>query len=390
MSAFRVKSLAPTAAYVIPTSPPVSPSPKTPLTPDRDVVDNKNARYEIHDEKDYFENIIHGIGSLKINHEKDGLVQLETAPRKDLSSMESRHSAITGICRTLLKAGEKTAVSFDMKNGDNSDPVKILAGDFLEEIVCVSTGNFTMTHPQNLARLKDRIDNYVMKVLNLPRKGKKLLVLDLDYTLFDHLSVGSVAEVARPYLHEFLTAVYKYYDIYIWSATSMDAILLKLTRLGVYKHSDYKIVMMLDNEAMIPVTTGFGTMNTKPLGLLWGRFPGYYNRSNSVMIDDIRYNFLMNGSNGLRIRPCQNMPELRGQDTELQWLTKYLLEIACLDEAAFRRLNHRCWERVVSRYGVSTPAALVDIIADDARATATPLPTGAVPVATQRSLKFEK
>ena len=42
------------------------------------------------------------------------------------------------------------------------------------------------------------------------RPGKKLLVLDIDYTLFDHRSTAETGtELMRPYLHEFLTAAYQ-------------------------------------------------------------------------------------------------------------------------------------------------------------------------------------
>jgi ubiquitin-like domain-containing CTD phosphatase 1 len=76
--------------------------------------------------------------------------------------------------------------------------------------------------PEVQAKLQRRISSVEVKVLNPPRQGKKCLVLDIDYTLFD---LGSSAErpdeLARPYLHEFLTACYEYYDIIIWSATSI-------------------------------------------------------------------------------------------------------------------------------------------------------------------------
>lgn len=85
-----------------------------------------------------------------------------------------------------------------------------------------------------------------IRVLNPPREAKKLVVLDIDYTLFDHRSPAeNPHELMRPCkfvayitylfcyfppffnectfvvadLHEFLTAAYSEYDIIIWSAT---------------------------------------------------------------------------------------------------------------------------------------------------------------------------
>lgn len=74
---------------------------------------------------------------------------------------------------------------------------------------------------ENAAKISRRVKEYKVKILNEPRKGKKLLVLDIDYTLFDHRSNAEKAtELMRPYLHEFLTQAYENYDIIIWSATS--------------------------------------------------------------------------------------------------------------------------------------------------------------------------
>ena len=71
-------------------------------------------------------------------------------------------------------------------------------------------------------KLRRRVHSVEVKVLQPPRRGKKCLVLDIDYTIFD---LGSSAErpheLARPYLHQFLAAVWEHYDIVIWSATNM-------------------------------------------------------------------------------------------------------------------------------------------------------------------------
>lgn len=41
-----------------------------------------------------------------------------------------------------------------------------------------------------LSKVQRRIKDYQINILNPPREGKKLLVLDIDYTLFDHRSAA--------------------------------------------------------------------------------------------------------------------------------------------------------------------------------------------------------
>ena len=61
-----------------------------------------------------------------------------------------------------------------------------------------------------LTKVSNRVKSHEVKVLHAPREGKKLLVLDIDYTLFDHRSVAETGrELMRPYLHEFLTSAYE-------------------------------------------------------------------------------------------------------------------------------------------------------------------------------------
>nr|CAG4640980.1 EOG090X08NC [Eulimnadia texana] len=105
-----------------------------------------------------------------------------------------------------------------------------------------------------LLKVAKRIKTYDVKILNHPRPGKKLLVLDIDYTLFDHRSVAETGnELMRPFLHEFLESAYEDYDIMIWSATSMKWIEEKMKLLGVASNPKYKIVCYLDYLAMVQV-----------------------------------------------------------------------------------------------------------------------------------------
>lgn len=84
-------------------------------------------------------------------------------------------------------------------------------------------------------------------------------------------------------------------------------------------------------------------MQVKPLGVIWGKFEQYTNK-NTIMLDDIRRNFIMNPKNGLRIRPFRQAHLNRDKDRELVLLSKYLTDLAKFVED-FSAVNHRHWEK---------------------------------------------
>ncbi|CAN7990733.1 unnamed protein product [Ixodes hexagonus] len=191
-------------------------------------------------------------------------------------------------------------------------------------------------------KVTKRIKSYQMRMVNPPRPGKRLLVLDIDYTIFGNTG-QSIEELMRPFLHEFLTSAYEDYDIAFWSATNMKWIDAKLWELGVTRHAQYKICFLLDSAAMISLhTSKFGMVDIKPLALIWAKLPSY-RPENTIMFDDIRRNFLMNPQSGLRVRPFRNAHQLRSTDRELLKLARYLKDIALVED--FTDLNHRNWER---------------------------------------------
>ncbi|KAJ7411495.1 Ubiquitin-like domain-containing CTD phosphatase 1 [Pitangus sulphuratus] len=199
---------------------------------------------------------------------------------------------------------------------DNDDVVNDF--DIEEEVVEVEN------REENLLKISRRVKEYKVEILNPPREGKKLLVLDVDYTLFDHRSCAETGvELMRPYLHEFLTSAYEDYDIVIWSD------------LLPYPFEIFNNKVVLEFSCKKTV---------KPLGVIWGKFSEYYSKKNTIMFDDIGRNFLMNPQNGLKIRPFMKAHLNRDKDKELLKLTQYLKEIAKLDD--FLELNHKHWERL--------------------------------------------
>lgn len=75
------------------------------------------------------------------------------------------------------------------------------------------------------------------------------------------------------------------------------------------------------------------------------RFPEVYHPGNTVMLDDLRRNYVLNIQNGLVIRPFRkSMTSGRG-DRELVKLEVYFRKIGEL--GSFESLDHDKWERYV-------------------------------------------
>lgn len=196
--------------------------------------------------------------------------------------------------------------------------------------------------PENLEKIRSRIQTYKCKEINPPRPGKRALVLDVDYTFFD---CGSPTEtpkdLARPHLNDFLRRAYRDYDIIIWSATSMRWIEAKLIELEMFTHPDYRITMLMDYHAMITVALpDKGVVKVKPLAVLWALYPEFYSPKNTIMFDDLQRNFVMNPQTGLRIRAYTI--KKKSTDRELLLLKDYLVQLA-QNEPDFTTLDHSKW-----------------------------------------------
>jgi ubiquitin-like domain-containing CTD phosphatase 1 len=122
-------------------------------------------------------------------------------------------------------------------------------------------GALTVRHAElNRRKLKRRLDSTEIHIINEPRPGKKLLVLDLDYTLFDCKGMGreQISDLARPGMHQFLAQSYRHYDLVVWSQTSWRWLEAKLTELSMLTHSDYKLCFVLDRTSMFSITSRRG------------------------------------------------------------------------------------------------------------------------------------
>ncbi|KAG6877732.1 hypothetical protein C0993_004549 [Termitomyces sp. T159_Od127] len=199
---------------------------------------------------------------------------------------------------------------------------------------------------RNIRKIKQATDNLNVNVISPLRPGKKLLVLDIDYTILDTkpLTSGSLppAECARPFLHEFLETIYPYYDR-SRSQTSWIWLETKLVELGMIgSNRNYQISFVLDKTCMFTVFTERDgrpwNHQVKSLQIIWNKFP-QYDATNTIHVDDLSRNFALNPKEGLKIHAFKNAhtPEAIA-DQELKKLAKYLLHIHTAD---FRNLRHK-------------------------------------------------
>ncbi|KAL3894943.1 MAG: hypothetical protein SGCHY_004985, partial [Lobulomycetales sp.] len=168
---------------------------------------------------------------------------------------------------------------------------------------------------QNKTRLAATIEKTNIILINQLRPGKRLLVFDLDYTLFDCKSnAAHISQLARPGMHELLTSVYKEFEIVIWSQTSWKWLEMKITELGLLTHPAYRIAFVMDRTSMFKIN---GHKRGKPyihevkaLEVIWAKFP-QFSPKNTLHVDDLARNFAMNPSSGIRIKAFKNGPENR-------------------------------------------------------------------------------
>ena len=77
-----------------------------------------------------------------------------------------------------------------------------------------------------------------------------------------------------------------------------------------------------------PWRVAAGVFDCKPLQFLWSKFGEHYSKENTVMLDDLRRNYIMNKQNGLVIYPFQKAFKNGATDRELVKLKYYFKAIA--------------------------------------------------------------
>eukprot|EP01053_Blabericola_migrator_P001833 Blabericola_migrator_1__1832@NODE_1499_length_4405_cov_78_417012_g480_i1_p3_GENE_NODE_1499_length_4405_cov_78_417012_g480_i1NODE_1499_length_4405_cov_78_417012_g480_i1_p3_ORF_typecomplete_len227_score38_36NIF/PF03031_18/3_7e06ubiquitin/PF00240_23/0_0046UN_NPL4/PF11543_8/0_067Poty_PP/PF08440_10/3_7e02Poty_PP/PF08440_10/0_28Auxin_inducible/PF02519_14/1_9e03Auxin_inducible/PF02519_14/68Auxin_inducible/PF02519_14/5_2Pas_Saposin/PF09016_10/1Pas_Saposin/PF09016_10/1_7e03_NODE_1499_length_4405_cov_78_4 len=73
-----------------------------------------------------------------------------------------------------------------------------------------------LADPENVDRLNAMVAATTICMIRAPRPGKKLLVLDIDYTIYDCKGASKgypIGILKRPFLHQFLEMIHPHFDL---------------------------------------------------------------------------------------------------------------------------------------------------------------------------------
>ncbi|KAG8954190.1 hypothetical protein FRC04_000411 [Tulasnella sp. 424] len=287
-----------------------------------------------------------------------------------LTSVPFERQKILGLVKGKLPADEATIASLKLPEGKKFQLIGTPIGQEFKELSALEQPDIIndldvdfsdpvaqaafINDVRNIRKIREVASKLNVNVMNPLRPGKKLLVLDIDYTILDTkpLTSGALppAECARPGLHEFLESVYPLYDIVIWSQTSWVWLETKLVELEmVGSDKNYKIAFVLDKTSMFTVfSIREGKKfqhHVKPLKVIWAHFP-QCGPENTIHIDDLGRNFALNPGEGLKISAFKNCHTTEAmQDRELVKLGKYLVWLG-KNVPDFRNTDHKNWKKI--------------------------------------------
>ncbi|THH30762.1 hypothetical protein EUX98_g3437 [Antrodiella citrinella] len=251
---------------------------------------------------------------------------------------------VSGKKFTLIGTPQGDEIKDPSQLGNLPDVVNDLDVDFSADPKAAASYS---NDQRNIRKVKEHTQKLQINVIHPLRPGKRLLVLDIDYTILDTKPLTSGAlpprECARPKLHEFLEAVYPYYDIcicWIWLETK----LVELEMLG--GPHNYQISFVLDKNCMFTVFSMKDgkqyNHSVKALQIIWNHFP-HYGPGNTIHVDDLGRNFALNPNQGLKIHAFKDAHTPQAMaDRELDKVARYMVHIANA-HADFTSLNHKDW-----------------------------------------------